>query len=120
MAWLMKGEAGAARELAPGDWQAALQFEQQGPVAAILALLAALETRPRTAALLLGYAAAAWARTGVQPMPTAQLTLERAEAIVLRAVGDVAVARLKLRGATLSDASVTQLAFAAADAEPAV
>ena len=55
-----------------------------------------------------------------QPMPTAQLTLERAEAIVLRAVGDVAVARLKLRGATLSDASVTQLAFAAADAEPAV
>ena len=53
-------------------------------------------------------------------MPTAQLTLERAEAIVLRAVGDVAVARLKLRGATLSDASVTQLAFAAADADPAV
>ena len=53
-------------------------------------------------------------------MPTAQLTLERAEAIVLRAVGDVAVTRLKLRGATLSDASVTQLAFAAADADPAV
>jgi len=117
LSWVLKGEPEPARELAAEAWRIACQFVYQGPMAAILALLSALESRPRAAAQLLGFSAAAFERTQVQALPTARLPIERTEAIVARSLPAEEVAAHRQRGASLSDAAAGSLGLARADAQ---
>ena len=60
-AHLALNDAAQARPLAQAAWPQAMRFELQHAAATYLALLAALEQRPRAAARLLGYAQAFYA-----------------------------------------------------------
>ncbi len=61
-ACLVLGDLAQARAVGAAAWPAAIAFDLQHAAAAYLALLAALEGRPRAAARLLGYAEASYTR----------------------------------------------------------
>lgn len=82
----------------------------------LLALLTALEGRPRAGATLLGVGDAGWARIGRQRGAATRSAVERAESVGRSALGDETFARLRREGARLRDEDVDALAFAAADA----
>jgi hypothetical protein len=91
-------------------------FELQHYCAAYLALLAALEGRPRTAARLLGYAEATYAALEEARETNEATAIERARAMARSAIGDAAFERLHEEGATLGDADIGRLAFQSEDA----
>jgi hypothetical protein len=106
-----------ARPLAQVGWSQAARFAVLAHAAwpDLLALLAALEGRPRTAAKLLGVGDAGWARTGRQPGATTREVLQRAESIAADALGNETFARLRHEGALLRSEDVAAIAFAVED-----
>jgi predicted ATPase/DNA-binding winged helix-turn-helix (wHTH) protein len=106
-----------ARSLAQVGWRQAARFPQLAHAAwpDLLALLAALERRHRTAAKLLGVGDAGWARTGRQRGPTTLRIVQRAESLTVRALGGEAFAHLRREGALLRSEDVAAIAFAVED-----
>ena len=81
----------------------------------LLALLAALESKPRAAAKLLGAGDAGWSRSGRQRGATTRTAIRRAESIASGALGDEPFAQLRREGALLRSEDVDAIAFAAED-----
>ena len=104
-----------ARPLAQAGWRqdaarVLLQVHTAWPD--LLALLAALESRPRTAAKLLGWSDAGWARSGRERGPVSLAVNRRAESIARGALGDETFAQLRQEGALLRWEDVDAIAFA--------
>jgi hypothetical protein len=78
-------------------------------------LLAALESRPRAAAKLLGWGDAGWARSGRERGATTRGLVQRAESVAADALGDETFAQLRRQGAHLGSDDVDAIAFAAED-----
>jgi predicted ATPase/DNA-binding winged helix-turn-helix (wHTH) protein len=110
-AWLALDDCHQARSLAQASWPHAVMFELQHYCAAYLALLAALEGRPRSAARLLGYAEATYAALEEARETNEAAAIERARALARSAIGEAVFERLHEEGGTLSDADVGGLAF---------
>jgi predicted ATPase/DNA-binding winged helix-turn-helix (wHTH) protein len=104
-----------ARPLAKAGWR---QDAARVPVLAhaawpdLLALLAALEGRPRVAANLLGAGDAGWARVGRQRGRVTLAANQRAASIASGALGDETFAQLRQQGALLRWEDVDAIAFA--------
>jgi hypothetical protein len=80
-----------------------------------LALLAALEGRPRAAARLAGCADARNAKRGPRE-PTDARAVERARALAHEALGEAVFERLHAEGKAFGDADLERFAFAEEDA----
>jgi len=111
-ALLAQDEVGAARPVAEAAWSRAPVFELQHAAAAYLALLAALEGRPRAALRLAAYSEAIYAARGETREQNETEATTRAQTIACRAVDDAdTAARLHAEGAALRDAEVSAVAF---------
>ncbi|MES2101342.1 MAG: winged helix-turn-helix domain-containing protein [Pseudomonadota bacterium] len=116
-AWLALGELDQARSVLQAGWLQAPQFELQAFFADHLALLAALEQRPRAAALIAGYADAGYQRLEELRQTHEIGAIARAVELARAALGDEAVFEtLRADGGTLHDAQMATLAFSAHDA----
>lgn len=114
-ALLVLGDCARARPIAQAVWAKAKGFDLQHAAAAYLALLAALEARPRAAARLVGYSEACYnARQEVREANETGAT-DRARAIATAALGAAEFHREHGEGTGLRDADVAALAFAGAD-----
>ncbi len=114
-ALLTRGDTQAARALAIEGWPQGIALEWQPYWADYLALLAALEARPRAASLLLGYADARYAALGAEREVNEARAADRAAQIALAHLGSVAYEQRKREGALLRDDEIAPLAFAVAD-----
>jgi hypothetical protein len=112
---LVKGNTEAARELAREGLPQALRLGWRPYWADYLALLAALEHRPRAAAQLLGFADAAYAAIATAREINEARAVERASTLCKAALGLEEVERLQRNGARLADADLDALAFATSD-----
>jgi len=115
-AWLALDDCAQARSVAQVAWPQAVMFELQHYAAGYLALLAALEARPRTAARLLGYAEAIYAAREEARETNEAAAMTRAHTLARAALGDTGFAGLHAEGATLCDTDITALAFGSEDA----
>jgi predicted ATPase/DNA-binding winged helix-turn-helix (wHTH) protein len=112
-AWLALDNTAQARQLLLPGWQQCGAHQLQACFADYLALMAALEDRPRAAALLVGYADA-----GNMPgtrEPNEASAVARARARAGAALGDRALSSLGAQGSQLSEDEVTAIAFAKTD-----
>lgn len=116
LARLWQGRLDEARQLAQACWPQAPTFDLQGPMACALALLAALENRPRVAARLAGFAAEAFRRAEMTPLVSARRALAQAGRAARQQLGDEPAARLNAEGTLLADNDVPALAFGIVDA----
>jgi predicted ATPase/DNA-binding winged helix-turn-helix (wHTH) protein len=116
-ALLATDDVARARPVAQAAWAKASAFDLQHAAAAYLALLCALEGRPRAAARLAAYSEAIYAaRSEAREHNETTATL-RAQALASRKLEDAAtLARLRVEGAALRDADVPVLAFSIEDA----
>jgi len=110
-AWLALDDAAAARPVLAAAWPQSCRFELQHYAAAYLALLAALEARPRAAAALVGHTHARYTRRDEVLEINEAAALKRAEAFARAALGDAAFADAAADGARLGDAEVERIAF---------
>jgi len=115
-ALLAQDDAAQARTVAQAAWPQAMRFELQHVAAAYLALLAALERRPRAAARLIGYAQATYAARDETLEANEASALARAHASAAAAVDAADFARQRADGATLRDTAIAALAFGHDDA----
>lgn len=92
-------------------WSVALQFGIHALCSDSPALLAALEARPQTAALLAGYADAAFAARDLIRHPLEAKVRERTHTLARAALGDAEFKRLMAEGSTLHDEEIGPLAF---------
>jgi predicted ATPase/DNA-binding winged helix-turn-helix (wHTH) protein len=114
-AWLAQGHTQEARALACEAWLQRALVESQHSWADHLSLLAALEGRPRAAALLAGHADALYVlrhhtRQGVEIQ-----SYERALTLVTAALGGEAAHAAQADGGALGDDEVARVAFAVDD-----
>lgn len=117
-ALLAMDDCAQAREIARAAWGQAPGFDLQHAATAYLALLAALEDRPRAAARLTGYSDALYAaRQEVHELNEARAK-DRARGIAIRSLGDAEFHRLHDQGTRMRDAEVPAQAFAGADTAP--
>lgn len=114
-AWLANDEPAQARALALIGWPEAAAYASQASWADGLALLAAMEHRPRASALLRGYADARYAATQNTRQVAEGITVERAEQLARQALGAGEFERLKAEGALLRDADIAAIAFGERD-----
>lgn len=115
-AWLALDNADRARSLGKAGWPQGRLFELQPNWAACLALLAALEARPRAAARLAGYADAGYtALDWVGRPPNEAAAHARACTLARATLGDVEFDRLHAEGRLLSDEQIEIIAFATED-----
>jgi predicted ATPase/DNA-binding winged helix-turn-helix (wHTH) protein len=114
-AHLALGETGAFRALAEQSWQQAAHVDLQLAWCDHLAVLAALERRPRAAARLAGCTAASHAIGHMTAVNEAQANA-RAQHIAREALGDAEFERLTAEGALLRNTDIPALAFATVDA----
>jgi predicted ATPase/DNA-binding winged helix-turn-helix (wHTH) protein len=115
-AWLAKGDCAEARALAQAGWPQVLRFDAQVYAADNLALLAALEGRPRTAAQLLGYADGVHAALGKTREVNEARMAQKAETLARAKLAEAAFDDLKARGMALRHEDVAALAFGDDDA----
>jgi len=115
-ALLSKDEAAQARQLAMDGWPQALQLAWQPYWADYLALLAAIEGRPRSASRLLGYANARYAANSTSREVNEARAAQRAEQLAVSCLGELAFERLKAAGAGLHDDEIADLAFGVLEA----
>lgn len=101
-----------ARMLAQVGWPQSLVFGLQPSGAEHLALLAALEARPRTAARLTGHADAACAARDEPRQPNEATAHICACALARAALGDADMLRLQAEGRLLRDEQIDAIAFA--------
>ena len=105
----------AFRTLAEQGWPHAVPFSLQFCWCDYLALLAALEHRPRAAARIAGHAAVRRG-AGLIGAENEARARARAQRIAQEALGDAEVERLMAEGALLHSEDIPALAFATADA----
>jgi len=115
MALLALDDTGRARPLMQAVWPVALQYNLHVLFSDYPALLAALEGRPRTAAVLAGYADAAYTARGIIRHPNEVAARERSHALTRAALGDATFERLLADGRQLRDEQIAGLAFATED-----
>jgi len=116
-AWLAQDEVARARTPLQDGWAQAPALNLGGVYADYLALLAALESRPRAAALLAGWADTANAAWGPRQGNEAA-AIDRARRLARAALGDAEFDRLHAAGAArLREGDVAALAFAGDDAQ---
>jgi hypothetical protein len=116
-AWLLKGDVAPAQEMAPAVWAAACAFDMQAPTAEVLSLLAARQNRLRCAVLLQGYAMAVYQRSGAQRLEVYRRIGEQTLGCAGQRLDAATLAETLARGRKLSEASITVMAFADADAQ---
>jgi len=109
------GETGAFRALAEQSWAQAAHVELQSDWCDHLALLAALERRPRAAARLAGHSAARHV-SGLMAAVSEARSNARAQRLAREALGDAEFERLMAEGALLCSTDIPALAFATVDA----
>ena len=114
-ALLAVDDCAQARPVAHDAWEKAPAFDLQHAAAAYLALLAALEGRPRAAARLVGYSEAIYAMRNEVREGNETVATSRARSLAAAALGDVLFNRLCAAGAKLRDVDAGALAFADAD-----
>ncbi|BDT67333.1 hypothetical protein os1_15090 [Comamonadaceae bacterium OS-1] len=110
-AWLAKGDTVQARALVQACWPQVLHFDAQVYAVDNLALLAALENRPDTAARLLGYADTVHAAHGKAREVNEARCAECAEHLARAALDDGNFERLKTLGTGLRHDDIAALAF---------
>jgi hypothetical protein len=91
-------------------------FDLQHAAAAYLALLCALQGRPRAAALLAGYSEALYGARGEARERNETAATLRAVTLAEQALGVAAAAQQRSAGARVRDVDVAALAFGAVDA----
>ena len=110
-ALLAQDDAARARPVAQQAWARAEAFELQHAAAAYLALLAALEGRPRAAVLLAAYSQALYTtRNEAREQNETAATL-RALQLARQSLDDATFAQLQAEGAVLRDAEIGSVAF---------
>jgi len=114
-ACLVLGRLPRARELAQAGWPHRRLFDMQPYWATYLALLAALEDRPRAAARLAGYADARFAAREEPREPNEAAADARACMLARAALGDAEFERLQADGRLLTDDAIEVIAFATDD-----
>ena len=114
-AHLSKGDTPAARALAREGLPQAQRLGWLPYWADYLALLAALEQRPRAAARLLGYADAAYAAIATAREVNEARAVERAATLCHASLSPAAFEQGRRDGARLADADLAGLAFAVDD-----
>ena len=114
-AWLALDDAERARSLAQAGWPQGRLFEVQHYWADYLALVAALEARPRAAARLAGYADAAYAAKQDTRESNEATAHTRACTLARAAMGDAEFDRLHAEGRLLRDEQIEAIAFATQD-----
>ncbi|HET9206088.1 MAG TPA: hypothetical protein VFO28_07635, partial [Burkholderiaceae bacterium] len=114
-ACLALGDCPQARAVAQSAWPQSVVFDVQHAAASYLALLAALEGRPRAAAQLLGFTTALYAARDETPEANELAALQRAQALAAAALGDGALQRARTEGAQLHEREIAALAFGQAD-----
>lgn len=114
---LAQGDLEAARRAAAEGWPHAPRLGAQAWWGDNLSLLAALEQRPRAAALLAGYADGCYSRSNGVRQGNETLAVERSMALAAVALGDAAL-RWRERGAGLGDAEMAHWALATQDLPP--
>lgn len=114
-ALLALDDCAQARTIAQAAWAKAPAFEAQHAATAYLALLAALERRPRAAARLVGYSEALYAARNEVREANETAATDRARTLAAGALGDAAFDRLCAAGAKLRDVEIEAIAFATAD-----
>ncbi|APW37930.1 hypothetical protein RD110_12630 [Rhodoferax koreense] len=117
-AWLAKDDTAQARSLAEASWPQVLHFDAQVYAADNLALLAALEGRPRAAARLLGYAGKVHGAHGKSREVNEARAARRAETLARSALGDTDFESLSALGAALRHEDVAAVAFAPTTTDP--
>jgi hypothetical protein len=111
-AYLAIDAPASARAVAEALWPQAVFFEWPHYAACYLALLAALENRPHSAARLLGYVEAVYAARHEDWGSTNEAAaMTRARSIVTKALDDAQIAALRVDGAALREGDVAALAF---------
>jgi len=115
LALLTLDDTGRARPHLQAAWPATLQTNLHVLCSDYPALLAALEGRPRTAALLAGYADAAYAARGLVLHPNELAARKRCHALARAALGDKTFDRLMAEGRGLRDEQIEAMAFAIED-----
>ncbi|MFO1329396.1 MAG: winged helix-turn-helix domain-containing protein [Rubrivivax sp.] len=116
-AQLARDDVAGARPVAHEAWSHAARYELQHATAAYLALLAALERRPRAALLLAGYSEASYAARGEAREHNEATATQRARALARARMGGADAAALAAEGARLPEALVGPIAFAPHDAD---
>jgi len=114
-ALLAMDDCAGARPVARAAWDKVPAFDVQHAAAAYLALLAALEGRPRAAAQLVGYSEAIYAARDEVREANETAATNRARTLAAAALGDAAFDRLCAAGAKLRDVEIGAIAFATAD-----
>jgi hypothetical protein len=114
-ALLAQDNAAQARPVAQAAWSRASVFDLQHAAAAYLALLCALESRPRAAVKLAAYSEAIYAARKEARELNETAATTRAQSLARRALDDATFARLYAEGATFRDCEVEAMAFAADD-----
>lgn len=112
---LARDEAGPARPMLQAAWSKASAFEMQPYCADYLALLAALERRPRAAAWLAGYSDEGYRAKSEGRERNEAAASERVRALAVAQIGAEAFESARARGCTLTDDQVEALAFASTD-----
>jgi predicted ATPase/DNA-binding winged helix-turn-helix (wHTH) protein len=114
-ALLALDDCARARAIAQAAWEKAPAFDVQHAAAAYLALLAALERRPRAAIRLVGYSEAIYAARNEVREANETVATNRARTLAAAALNGAAYDRLYATGARLRDAEIRAIAFATAD-----
>jgi hypothetical protein len=110
-AWLDKGDAAKAREVAEEGWPLSLQLGDHECWPDNLALLAALEGRAKSAVLCLGFGDADCSAREVVRQPNEARAAQRAEALARAQLGDAEFDRLRIEGAGLHLDDIDELAL---------
>ena len=111
-ALLATDDCAQARAVAQAAWEKAPAFDVQHAAAAYLALLAALERRPRAAAQLIGYSEAIYAARDEVREANETAATKRARTLTAAALGHAACDRLCAAGAKLRAPEIGAIAFA--------
>jgi predicted ATPase/DNA-binding winged helix-turn-helix (wHTH) protein len=115
-AWLALDDCPQARPVVHAAWPQSIAFELQHYAAVYLALLAALERRPRAAARLLGYAEVTYAARQEARETNEAVAATRAESLARTALGDREFQLQHAEGTALRDEDIPAIAFARDDA----
>jgi len=114
-ALLAQDDAAQAVPVAQAAWSRAAAFDLQHAAAAYLALLCALQDRPRAAVKLAAYSEAIYAAREEAREQNETAATTRARSLARRALDDATFARLHGEGAALRDTEIAAVAFAAND-----
>lgn len=112
-------DAAAARAVAADAWPDLGTWRLQPYWALALALLAALEGRPRASAALLGFADRHYRQRGEQPEPNEARTRARADGLAAAALGAEVAAAMARQGALMNDEQAGRLGLAQQDSDGA-